>query len=66
MYIFSDNGEGSSNVDLAVVSFLLYPSLALLDILPKWECSDHLPVKLGWLTNNSIPTTRAPGDHNNK
>ena len=61
---FSDNGEGSSNVDLAIVSSLLYPSLALLDILPKWECSDHLPVKLGWLTNNSIPTTRAPGDHN--
>ena len=62
--LFSDNGEGSSNVDLAIVSSLLYPSLTLLDILPKWECSDHLPVKLGWLTNNSIPTTRAPGDHN--
>ena len=54
---FADNGEGSSNVDLAVVSSSIHPSLGLLEVLPKWECSDHLPIILGWLTNNGSRTT---------
>ena len=54
---FADNGEGCSNVDLAVVSSSIHPSLGLLEVLPKWECSDHLPIILGWLTNNGSRTT---------
>ena len=54
---FADNGEGSSNVDLAVVSSSIHPSLGLLEVLPKWECSDHLPIRLGWLADNASRTT---------
>ena len=61
---FADNGEGCSNVDLAVVSSSIHPSLGLLEVLPKWECSDHLPIILGWLTNNGSRTTTI--FHNNK
>ena len=40
-----------------VVSSSIHPSLGLLEVLPKWECSDRLPIRLGWLTDNASRTT---------
>ena len=51
---YSDNMLGRSSVDLCVVSTSLYPNIGQLVVLPKWECSDHLPVKFGWFASGCI------------
>ena len=53
---YSDNMLGRSSVDLCVVSTSLYPNIGQLVVLPKWECSDHLPVKFGWFASGCIGT----------
>ena len=53
---YADNMLGRSSVDLCVVSTALYPSIGKLMVLPKWECSDHLPVKIGWFAAGWLDT----------
>ena len=53
---YSDNMLGRSSVDLCVVSTSLYPNIGQLVVLPKWECSDHLPVKIGWFASGCVGT----------
>ena len=53
---YADNMLGRSSVDLCVVSTTLYPSIGRLMVLPKWECSDHLPVKIGWFASGWLDT----------
>ena len=39
-----------------MVSTSLYPNIGRLVVLPKWECSDHLPVKIGWFASGCVGT----------
>ena len=50
------NSNGSSCVDLAILSSNLFATLGQLEVLPLMECSDHMPILLGFLAghNHSI------------
>ena len=53
---YADNMLGRSSADLCVISTTLYPSIGRLVVLPKWECLDHLPVKILWFASGWLDT----------